>query len=155
MTRERMEIRDINFNRNTNGWKRRIATKNFCLETVWRIKFSVVSKLESIIFSLPIKINSNFILFISCLKKGKWRQDEYSYRWIGKNSKGRITDAPILSVWIFINFLHNGDLYRVTSKYRERRGCGIYRASHREICYWSIFLMVDKNSPADVESVVL
>lgn len=98
MTRERMEIRDINFNRNTNGLKRRIATKNFCLETVWRIKFSVVSKLESIIFSLPIKINSNFILFISCLKKDKWRQDEYSYRWIGKNSKGRITDAPILSV---------------------------------------------------------
>lgn len=52
--------------------------------------------------------------------KEKWRQDEYG--WIGKNSK-ESPDVPILSVWIFINFLRNGDLYRVTSKYQERRGC--------------------------------
>lgn len=63
--------------------------------------------------------------------RDKWRQDEYELGWIGKKiRKKNQRRADIIGVNLHQLLAHNGDLYRVTNKYRERRGCGIYRAGH-------------------------
>ena len=63
--------------------------------------------------------------------------------------------VPILSAWSFHQLLGQCQWFIweqwEPGKYRKRRahaGEGTYRASHREICYWSIFLAADEASPA-------